>query len=318
MMQKPHRYSAKTLVCINATLAGLLLTHIGWAATPLKTRFSGNGHYYQRLDEASISWSKAKLQCETLSGYLATITSENEQNFIADAFLDSSGDALKGYHIGGQKLSGKWKWINNETWNYTNWWDGHPFNVADRLSIYNDGYWLDKNISKNIDGYICEFDYKNFLSSIIVPDSNGNGKVEFATLYRNGKTNAHIVEIKDTDTGKLFSKSLSFPVAAEPSIGMVALKNIESISGSAPEIGVLIYTGTTTYLQIKDDKSNVFIKNITFLDSNYKPISISVTPDTNANGSDEVAVFGIHKTTGKGVMQMRDSKTKAILKAISF
>lgn len=317
-MQRSQKTSVKTLIYVGAVLVVSLSTNSGWAADSLKTRFSSNGHYYQRFDEASVYWSSAKIKCENLSGHLVTITSSNEQDFVTAVFLQPDGDLLKGYHIGGRKVSNKWQWITGEAWNYTNWYQGHPFDVGTHLSIYNASYWLDKDIVKNIDGYICEWDAKNFLSSIIVPDSNGNGKVEFATLYRNGKTNAHIVEIKDTDTGKLFSKSLSFPAAAEPSIGMVALKNIESISGSAPEIGVLIYTGTATYLQIKDDKSNVFIKNITFLDSNYKPISISVTPDTNANGSDEVAVFGVHKTTGKGVMQMRDSKTKAILKAISF
>lgn len=239
MQKYPH---IKNLSYLGATLVGLLLANSSWADTA-KIQWNGNSHYYQRFDQRNITWASAKYKCETLNGHLATITSESEQGFTATNVVDSSQSSSDGYIIGGKIASGQWQWVTGESWSYTN--SDIDFGVNTTFAkLQNDGVWIGNNFNY-INGYICEWSYKNFLSSAVVPDINKNGAPEFAALYQGTKNNAHLVEIKDSATSKLLGK-LTFPAEIESSLGMVALKNIET-SNKTPELGVLIYTGTATY-----------------------------------------------------------------------
>ncbi len=71
-------------------------------------------------------WDDAKAFAESKGGYLATITSGAEGQWLYDAF----GPALRivsGLRtFGGSDLAneGQWQWITGETWSYTNWWAG--------------------------------------------------------------------------------------------------------------------------------------------------------------------------------------------------
>ena len=52
----------------------------------MPTQYSGNGHYYQVIDQY-MTWDQAKSHAETLShngqqGYLATVTSSGENSFV--------------------------------------------------------------------------------------------------------------------------------------------------------------------------------------------------------------------------------------------
>ena len=49
-----------------------------------------NGHYYQVFEPDSITWEAAKQRCEQMGGYLATITSAEEQAFV-DSLIENSG-----------------------------------------------------------------------------------------------------------------------------------------------------------------------------------------------------------------------------------
>lgn len=300
-------------------LVGLLLTTSSWANSA-KVIWNKNSHYFQRFDDEGISWPAAKYKCESLKGHLATPTSVNEQGFIAATLLDKKDFSLAGYHIGGTKVANKWQWITGETWRYTNWEAEHhePNGSTDYLRLQSlDGFWDDDSDSPYIKGYLCEWSYKNILSSTAISDMNKNGAPEFAELFQDAKTSTHSVEINDSISHKLLSK-LSFPASTEPSLGMVALKNIER-SNSTPELGVLIHTDKGSVLHIKDVKHNLItVNSIPFLDNNYLPKTISVSPDSNHNGSDEITVLGINKNTGKIKIEMRDSKSKAILRTVAF
>ena len=87
---------------------------------------SFNGHSYKVFD-IGVTWHTAKEYCDTLGGYLAAITSQEEQYFAEK--LISSG-TKKAYWLGGtdEVREGEWKWITEETWNYTNWERGEPNN----------------------------------------------------------------------------------------------------------------------------------------------------------------------------------------------
>ncbi|MCD8004031.1 MAG: hypothetical protein LUG88_09030 [Clostridia bacterium] len=119
-----------------------------------------NGHYYCVFDD-NVTWTEAEALCESLGGYLATITSEEEQEFIYEY---SSGQNL---WIGGYREDDEtvWMWVTGETWSYTNWDSGEPNNSSNvisnenRVVLWNDGYWNDLNDENTSEsgGYICEW-----------------------------------------------------------------------------------------------------------------------------------------------------------------
>jgi hypothetical protein len=96
-----------------------------------------NGHTYSVIKfSRSVSWAEASTTCNNTGGYLASITSEEENSAIFNLisnnkhwslFLDMSPVGIQalscwGPWIGGQSIS-NWTWINGEKWNYTNWVD---------------------------------------------------------------------------------------------------------------------------------------------------------------------------------------------------
>lgn len=144
------------------------------------------GHRYQVFDE-SMTWTEAKAYCESLGGYLATITSEEENTFITDILKNGERNV---YWIGGYKDDNIWHWVTGEEFNYTHWARCQPDNNTasggeDKLQIYRNsnpvvsgnglGAWNDLNDSgtcgnqsffglKN-HGFICEWG-----SIEIIPD----------------------------------------------------------------------------------------------------------------------------------------------------
>ena len=129
---------------------------------------SRNGHSYEVIN-ATVIWTNARSACESRGGYLATITSSEEQSFIMELLSRTGNKSL--YWLGGYREGGNWKWVTNESFNYRNWMSGRPDNFnnrEDKLSIIrvtpswggNPGQWDDINNSGdgNSFGYICEWD----------------------------------------------------------------------------------------------------------------------------------------------------------------
>lgn len=108
--------------------------------TPCSKAFASdaalNGHRY-RLSDTGMTWIEAKTYCENLGGHLASITSQEEQNMIAELVLSGGKNS---YWLGGEKdSSGAWLWIDGSAWEYTNWARGQPDNYTryeDKLMIY--------------------------------------------------------------------------------------------------------------------------------------------------------------------------------------
>lgn len=100
--------------------------------------WSENGHYYL-LVETELTWDNAKSAARSMSykgnrGYLATITSAEEQAFINDNIeLASDSECwLGGYQEWepGDRADEGWQWVTGETWSYTNWNLGEPSDSA--------------------------------------------------------------------------------------------------------------------------------------------------------------------------------------------
>ena len=91
------------------------------------------GHYYQ-LFSGSATWNAANTYAGTLShngyqGHLASVTSQNETNYLVTTF---GGSSLADKSIGGIQATGSltrdsgWSWVTGETWDYSFWNSGEP------------------------------------------------------------------------------------------------------------------------------------------------------------------------------------------------
>jgi TolB-like protein len=133
--------------------------------------FAGNGHRYEVIN-SSYTWIRASDDCEKRGGYLATITSPEEQKFIEE--LISKQGKRNNYWLGGYREGKEWKWVNGESFIFKNWMPGEPNNSngrEDKLMLARNtpvsgskpGQWNDSR-NDDINGgwgpfsFICEWD----------------------------------------------------------------------------------------------------------------------------------------------------------------
>ena len=140
-----------------------------------KAADGGNDHWYEvvRYDlEVGdyLPWEIADRTALFADGYLATITSQAENDFVwgrASLDVDSSGLWLGGYQTDkNAEPDGHWAWSNGEAWGYTNWATS-PFNepnngmlgTQDYLHFWpSDGKWDDMENGRYMAGFIAEYD----------------------------------------------------------------------------------------------------------------------------------------------------------------
>jgi len=124
------------------------LVIINTAAQAIPVQFGGNGHFYEAVNTGGgVNWTAAKAAAESVGGYLATITSSAENDFVYNLishpdfwFVDGVGNS-QGPYIGGYQEESQsapnmgWKWVTGETWSYTNWAPGEPNDAGSTLGI---------------------------------------------------------------------------------------------------------------------------------------------------------------------------------------
>jgi len=100
-----------------------------------------------KVYDLGMTWHDAKRNCEELGGHLATITSQEEQNFIEGLIVNHSKNI---YWLGGtdEAHEGQWEWITGEPFDYTNWDYNEPNNANENehyLQIYRKAnpYWAE-------------------------------------------------------------------------------------------------------------------------------------------------------------------------------
>lgn len=161
-------------------------------ARPSVTMTSQNtGHLYERYD-CIMTWEDAKEFCESRGGYLATITSAEEQKLIMDGLV--SDPYRSQYFIGASDAAkeGTWTWVTGEPFAYNNWNQKVPepsggpsendalIFATDELKNYTPGDWLDiANLDVNgihstcNTGFICEYDsYCDHQYKAVVTEGN--------------------------------------------------------------------------------------------------------------------------------------------------
>ncbi len=119
------------------TLALLATVMVPQLASAEAVYWDGNGHYYEYL-EPLVSWEEAHTIAEGRSvggnpGYLVTLTSQEENDFVYNVVL--GGDAPAPYGdpwIGGYQDSDhsdpalNWHWVTEEEFDFVNWAPGEP------------------------------------------------------------------------------------------------------------------------------------------------------------------------------------------------
>ena len=127
-------------VCATTTAAP-----IQWTAAS-----GGNDHWYEvftvQSPATSINWQAAKLDAISKNGYLATLTSAAENQWVYSTFnigtdvslwwLDPANN-YQGPWIGGYQPNpgvgepaGGWAWVTGETWSWAGWDPGEPNDFA--------------------------------------------------------------------------------------------------------------------------------------------------------------------------------------------
>lgn len=212
---------------------------------------------YALLDPSSggISWIKAKETCEKLGGHLVTITSKEEQDFIIKNLLPYGRKYM--YWIGGDDISGKWKWLTNEGFEYTNWNDNNSPKINENyLQMYRatkDGFtagkWKAQDCFGTKDGtkydikyagYICE--WENLGKKFKYISANGlKSDTLNSDLKKFGKTNSD----KDSLTD---SQEVNWELMED--------------DGKLPSLQTLIRTHKKGYVEDGlDDVENILAKN---------------------------------------------------------
>ena len=169
-----------TLGCIAQASAALLLC--GPAAGQVVLN-PANGHYYEAVADFDLDWAVANAKARErsyagFSGYLVSVTSEQENYFIVTNFPQAPRDGywLGGYQApGSEEPAGGWGWTTGEPWVYTNWAPNEPSNhsnitnetalhyVPDSDLAHVSGQWNDLDATKpprfyyQPGGYIVEY-----------------------------------------------------------------------------------------------------------------------------------------------------------------
>ncbi len=119
------------------------------------------GNYYQFVQDVGISWNDAEISAKELYhdgfvGQLAVITTQDENDFIIDLLPDESSA-----WIGLKTTDEGFKWINEETFDYSNWSSYQPTSgdYEDYVELFEyNGKWNDTvNGNHDIIGYIVEY-----------------------------------------------------------------------------------------------------------------------------------------------------------------
>ena len=113
-----------------------------------------NGHKYC-IYKGAHSYEEASEFCKSQSGYLATITSKEENDFLF-SYMKQKGYESTYFGFSDTKIEGDWQWENDEEVDFTNWHKDEPndgnTNEEDYAMFYykyDDGTWNDGDFGKN-------------------------------------------------------------------------------------------------------------------------------------------------------------------------
>jgi hypothetical protein len=183
----------------------------------------GNGHFYEVIQVPDeISWPNANAAALRVNrfSHLATITSQEENNFVRD--LLRSSDTRRFGWVGGIQYTGatspsdNWRWVTSEAFRFTNWLPGHEPNdfggTGDEIfiEIDKDGYWNDccEKTSTTRPLYIVESTISaNSTASI---DIKPYSEINYINPHSRGKIAVAILTTAELDTSLIEANTVRF------------------------------------------------------------------------------------------------------------
>ena len=121
------------------------------------------GHRYC-LYKGAKSYNEALNFCKYQGGYLATITSKEENDFLFE-YMKEQGYQNAYFGLSDSNVEGDWKWVNDEAVDFTNWHTNEPNseNESEDYAMfyykYGDGTWSDGDFgNKTVNDYGNEDD----------------------------------------------------------------------------------------------------------------------------------------------------------------
>lgn len=113
--------------------------------------FNGNAYAFYVME--NCTWDEAENYCLSVGGHLATITSQEEQEFIQGAPGPNWIGARRNPY-------GGWDWVTGEGWGYQCWYPGQNDNYGGyEGALYANGMWGDvSNNATGMYGFICEWE----------------------------------------------------------------------------------------------------------------------------------------------------------------
>ncbi len=111
--------------CLRAALLFLVLGLSTAGAVPIQwsSAVGGNDHFYDLiLSDDVISWHESQAAAQAAGGYLASITSSAENDFVTaltggvEAYIGATDEGLEGTFV----------WINGDPFGFANWAFGEP------------------------------------------------------------------------------------------------------------------------------------------------------------------------------------------------
>ncbi len=196
-----------------------------------------NEHYYKYIEE-NVSWTEAKETAEGMTyngynGYLVTITSQSENDFVNDLQINSYSGIIPIYSwIGLTDVNspGHYTWSNGEPFNYTNWVGGGDmvdYYDRDRVFMESDhgiwypshGKYLGNGFHESVGSYIVEFgppdmnitlnpDNGNYYQIINIPGTSWSEALLFAKSSTFNGTGGHLVTITSQSENDFVSSIL--------------------------------------------------------------------------------------------------------------
>jgi hypothetical protein len=167
-------------------------------AVQWKAADGGNGHWYQvMVATTSISWFEANERSGSVGGYLATLTTTEENAWVHAIAANTPGAwVLGGFWVFGPWIGGHrdssndqiWVWVTGEPWNFTAWHPSQPDSNAQTVISFGGGgptaaTWADTSTDEPVHSYIIEWsadcnadsivDYGQCLNGTL-PDYNSN------------------------------------------------------------------------------------------------------------------------------------------------
>ncbi len=141
------------------------------SAHALPVVWSVNGHSYEAfVTQAGQGWGDAKAAAEGMGGYLAVLTTAEENSWVYDnvvlpAFGTGNGgdDGVQAWLGAARSGEGGWAWVTGEAFAWENFADGEPNNAGNgelalTINRFGTAEWNDEGAwPQGVKGFIVEF-----------------------------------------------------------------------------------------------------------------------------------------------------------------